>query len=146
MKIVTHSGSFHQDELFAVAALKMIYPDAEIIRTRDPKIIVSGDIVVDIGGISDPEKNRFDHHQDGGAGKRHNGMPYASFGLVWKKFGRQICGGRADIARACLRRARRGPPSRVASPRTARGPRPSRSRDATGRSATRRTRCSGPSG
>ncbi|HZS43264.1 MAG TPA: MYG1 family protein [Candidatus Paceibacterota bacterium] len=99
MKIVTHSGSFHQDELFALAALQMVYPDAEIIRTRDPEIISKADIAVDIGGIYDPASNRFDHHQEGGAGRRgKNGMPYASFGLVWKKFGRQICDGRADIA------------------------------------------------
>lgn len=98
MKIVTHSGSFHQDELFALAALKMVYPDAEIVRTRDPELIAKGDIVVDIGGIYDPAANKFDHHQEGGAGRRGNGMPYAAFGLVWKKFGRQICGGRADVA------------------------------------------------
>jgi uncharacterized UPF0160 family protein len=98
VKIVTHSGSFHQDELFALAALKMVYPDAEIVRTRDPELIAKGDIVVDIGGIYDPAANKFDHHQEGGAGRRGNGMPYAAFGLVWKKFGRQICGGRADVA------------------------------------------------
>lgn len=98
MKIVTHSGSFHQDELFALATLQLVYPDAEIIRTRDPAVIATGDIVVDIGGIYDPAKNKFDHHQEGGAGKRANGIPYAAFGLVWKKFGREICGGKAEAA------------------------------------------------
>ncbi len=99
MKIVTHSGSFHQDELFAIAALQMLYPDAEIIRSRDPKIIATADMAVDIGGVNDAAQNKFDHHQEGGAGRRgQNGMPYASFGLVWKKFGREICGGRAEVA------------------------------------------------
>lgn len=91
MKIVTHSGSFHQDELFAVAALLFIFPDAEVIRTRDDAVIKSADIAVDVGGIDDPNKERFDHHQEGGAGKRANGIPYASFGLVWKKYGEIIC-------------------------------------------------------
>ena len=90
MKIVTHSGSFHQDELFAVAALLFIFPDAEVIRTRDDAVIKSADIAVDVGGIDDPNKERFDHHQEGGAGKRANGIPYASFGLVWKKYGEII--------------------------------------------------------
>jgi uncharacterized UPF0160 family protein len=87
MKIATHSGSFHQDELFAVAALMFIFPDAEVVRTRDDEVIRKADIAVDVGGIDDPEKERFDHHQEGGAGKRMNGIPYASFGLVWKKYG-----------------------------------------------------------
>jgi uncharacterized UPF0160 family protein len=91
MKIVTHSGSFHQDELFAVATLLFIYPDAEVKRTRDDAEIASADIAVDVSGKNDPEKERFDHHQEGGAGKRENGIPYASFGLVWKKYGAIIC-------------------------------------------------------
>ena len=92
MKIVTHNGKFHSDDVFAVATLLTIYPDSEVIRTRDPEIIRSADMVVDVGDIYDPDNNRFDHHQVGGAGQRENGVPYSSFGLVWKKFGEQICG------------------------------------------------------
>lgn len=91
MKIVTHSGSFHQDELFACAALLFIYPEAEIKRTRDDEEIAKADIAVDVSGKNEPENERFDHHQEGGAGKRENGIPYASYGLVWKKYGPTIC-------------------------------------------------------
>lgn len=89
--IIVHNGSFHADDIFACAVLS-IYLERQnhpyrIIRTRDNDIINSADYVVDVGGIHDDEKNRFDHHQAGGAGKRENGVPYASFGLVWKKFG-----------------------------------------------------------
>jgi len=91
-KIITHSGKFHSDDVFAVATLRQIFPDAEIIRTRDAAVIASGDIVVDVGFVYDSAKNRFDHHQEGGAGERKNGVPYASFGLVWAMFGEQICG------------------------------------------------------
>src|SRR5690606_33502984 len=38
----------------------------------------------------DPERNRFDHHQEGGAGARENGIPFAAFGLVWREFGPRI--------------------------------------------------------
>ncbi len=97
MRIITHSGNFHPDELFAVATillyLKIEAKDCEIIRTRDPEIIKTGDYVVDIGGELDPKNNRFDHHQKGGGGVRANGVPYASFGLVWKEFGPKICSG-----------------------------------------------------
>jgi uncharacterized UPF0160 family protein len=73
--------------------------DIKIIRTRDPEIITSADVVCDVGGIYNPETNRFDHHQKGGAGQRGNGIPYSSFGLVWKKYGEQICGSREVAAR-----------------------------------------------
>ena len=36
--------------------------------------------------------NHFDHHQKGGAGIRPNGIPYSSFGLVWKAYGEILCG------------------------------------------------------
>ena len=32
-------------------------------RTRDPALLDTCDIVVDVGGVYDPAKNRFDHHQ-----------------------------------------------------------------------------------
>jgi uncharacterized UPF0160 family protein len=95
-KLVTHDGSFHADDIFAAATLAIYLEKLgetfEIIRTRDPEVIQSGDYVFDVGGIYDADKNRFDHHQKGGAGKRENAIEYASFGLVWKKFGVELCG------------------------------------------------------
>lgn len=90
MKIVTHGGNFHTDDIFAVGVLSIVYPDAEFIRTRDEDAISSADLVVDVGGVYDPENNRFDHHQEGGAGFHPEGIPMASFGLVWKHFGEKI--------------------------------------------------------
>jgi len=92
MKLVTHSGSFHLDDLFAVATIKTLYPEAEIVRSRSDDDFKTADFVIDVGDVNDPATNRFDHHQRGGAGLRENGVPYASFGLVWKQFGSQICG------------------------------------------------------
>jgi len=91
-KIVTHSESFHSDDIFAVATLLLVYPDAEIIRSRESVDWERADVVVDVGGVYDASKMRFDHHQLGGAGKRSNGIPYASFGLVWKHFGEALVG------------------------------------------------------
>ncbi len=90
---VTHNGAFHADDLFATATLSILNNgNIKIIRTRDPKMFAKGDYVYDVGGENDPERNKFDHHQKGGGGVRENGIPYASFGLVWKKYGEQICG------------------------------------------------------
>jgi len=90
--IVTHNAKFHSDDVFAVATLLLLYPDAKVIRTRDEEEIKKANIVVDVGGIYDEQLMRFDHHQAGGAGKRQNGIEYASFGLVWKSFGEKLCG------------------------------------------------------
>jgi uncharacterized UPF0160 family protein len=97
MKIVTHSGMFHADDIFAVATALLVFPDAEVIRTRDPKIIDKADMVIDVGMEYNPTVYRFDHHQEGGAGIRPNGVPYASFGLVWKEFGERLAHEGKDV-------------------------------------------------
>ncbi|MGO4479132.1 MYG1 family protein [Massilia sp. 2TAF26] len=87
MLIVTHGGKFHADDAWAVAVIYVLYPEAELVRTRDPVIIESGDVVIDVGGIWDPALGRFDHHQKGFSGARQTGVPYASAGLVWREYG-----------------------------------------------------------
>lgn len=92
-KIITHSGNFHTDEVFACAVLSILNDGAvEIVRSRDPEVWVTGDYVVDVGGVYDESINRFDHHQIGGAGTHENGIPYSSIGLVWKAYGEKITG------------------------------------------------------
>jgi len=98
--IATHNGNFHADDVFSVAALKNILPSFRLIRTRDLELIGKADIVLDVGGIYDPETDRFDHHQRGGAGQRENGIPYSSFGLIWQKYGLEICQGDQSVANA----------------------------------------------
>ncbi|WP_426103590.1 MYG1 family protein [Massilia sp. TSP1-1-2] len=87
MVIVTHSGKFHADDAWAVAALKILFPQAQVVRTRDAAIVEAADFAVDVGGIWDPATGRFDHHQKGFCGARATGVPYASAGLVWKEYG-----------------------------------------------------------
>lgn len=87
MIIATHSGKFHADDAWAVAVLKVLFPDADIIRTRDPAAIEAADFAVDVGGIWEPATGRFDHHQKGFSGARQSGVPYASAGLVWREYG-----------------------------------------------------------
>jgi uncharacterized UPF0160 family protein len=87
MVIVTHSGKFHADDAWAVAVLTILFPDCELIRTRDPAVIEAADFAIDVGGIWEPASGRFDHHQKGFSGARSSGVPYASAGLVWKEYG-----------------------------------------------------------
>jgi uncharacterized UPF0160 family protein len=92
MVIVTHSGKFHADDAWAVAVLNVLFPEWEIIRTRDPAAIEAADFAIDVGGIWDPASGRFDHHQKGFSGARSSGVPYASAGLVWREFGARCVG------------------------------------------------------
>src|SRR4051812_5273225 len=87
MLIVTHGGKFHADDAWAVAVLHILFPDADIVRTRDPAIIATADFAVDVGGVWNPATGRFDHHQKGFDGARGSGVPYASAGLVWREYG-----------------------------------------------------------
>ncbi len=96
MLLVTHNNSFHADDVFAAAVLKLIYKHAKIIRTREEKYFEKGDIVFDVSKKNDGIKF-FDHHQTEGAGVREDGYPYAAFGLIWKKFGLQICDNNQEI-------------------------------------------------
>lgn len=84
--IGTHSGIFHSDEVLAVAMLCLYNNDKEIVikRSRDAEELKKCNILVDIGG------GAYDHHQPGGNGKRENGIPYASAGLVWKDIGKEV--------------------------------------------------------
>ena len=78
MLIVTHGGKFHADDAWAVAVLMILFPDADLVRTREPAVIDSADFAVDVGGAWDPARGRFDHHQKGFDGARASGVPYAS--------------------------------------------------------------------
>jgi len=98
--IATHNGNFHADDVFSIAVLKRLFPSSKLIRTRDMELIIKADIVVDVGGEYDAVAGRFDHHQRGGAGQRDNGIPYSSFGLIWQKYGLEICDGMQDVANA----------------------------------------------
>ena len=100
IKIVTHSGAFHADDVFAVAAFQLLLgkENVEVIRTRDDETIATGDYVVDVGGVYEHDKKRYDHHQPG-APVRDNGIPYAGFGLMWLYYGEEICGS-VEVAEA----------------------------------------------
>jgi len=87
MLIATHGGKFHADDAWAVAVLKVLFPDADVIRTREQARIDAADFAIDVGGVWDPATGRFDHHQKEFNATRASGVPYASAGLVWRDYG-----------------------------------------------------------
>lgn len=99
IKIGTHNGAFHCDEVLACFMLKRIpvYQDAEILRTRDQQTLDTCDIVVDVGGVYDPVHHRYDHHQHDFKETMNSLNPDApwktklsSAGLVYHHFGDKV--------------------------------------------------------
>ncbi len=86
--LVTHSGGFHADELMSSVILRRLYPQAELVRTRDRAMLVPADdkIIYDVGGKYDAEQQIFDHHQRPGP-LREDGQLFSSFGLIWAHYG-----------------------------------------------------------
>ena len=98
MRVATHNGTFHADEVFAIAALGLLPEPMEVIRTRDPELLAGADLRVDVGFRFEPAAGDFDHHQREFDEVRPNGVGYASFGLVWREFGGRICDGDEEVA------------------------------------------------
>ncbi|MGB4660930.1 MAG: MYG1 family protein [Mobilitalea sp.] len=80
----THGGTFHSDDVFSAALLKIINPDIEIIRGFKVPDNFTG-LVFDIGG------GTYDHHQADNE-VRENGIPYAAFGKLWRDLGPELVG------------------------------------------------------
>ncbi|HEY2320731.1 MAG TPA: MYG1 family protein [Solirubrobacteraceae bacterium] len=100
MLIATHDGSFHADEVFAVAALMLLGEPVEVIRTRDRVALTRADLRIDVGFRYDPATGDFDHHQRDFDRVRDNGVRYASFGLIWQEVGGRVCDGDQEVADA----------------------------------------------
>lgn len=97
LKIGTHNGAFHCDELLGTYMLQKVYPKSVIIRSRDINILNECDIVIDVGGEYNPSTFRFDHHQHGFTESmssitpgKHWTTKLSSAGLVYCHFGKQI--------------------------------------------------------
>jgi uncharacterized UPF0160 family protein len=98
--VATHNGSFHADEVFAIAAVGLLGEPVEVVRTRDADALAKADLRVDVGFGDDASAGDFDHHQRDFDATRDNGVRYASFGLIWREFGVRICAGEQDVADA----------------------------------------------
>ncbi|XP_019189053.1 PREDICTED: UPF0160 protein-like [Ipomoea nil] len=93
-RIGTHNGSFHCDEALACFMIRLTskFSNAQIIRTRDPQILNELDALVDVGGVYDSSRDRYDHHQKGFNEVFGHGFTtkLSSAGLVYKHYGTEI--------------------------------------------------------
>lgn len=96
IRIAVHNGTYHTDDVFALA-ITVLWAhgrnyDCNMVRTRDESDLIGSQVVLDVGGMYDPEHHRLDHHQPSFIEKRPNGIGYASAGLAWKHYGPELCG------------------------------------------------------
>lgn len=100
--IGTHNGTFHCDESLAVFLLRQTaaYKDSTLTRTRDPNILATCDIVVDVGAVYDEASQHFDHHQRGFTEVFGHGFntKLSSAGLIYKHFGKEIIADRFHLS------------------------------------------------
>ncbi|OWM72201.1 hypothetical protein CDL15_Pgr018085 [Punica granatum] len=93
-RVGTHNGSFHCDEALGCFMIRLSskFSGAEIVRTRDPQVLEGLDAVLDVGGVYDPSRDRYDHHQKGFEEVFGHGFStkLSSAGLVYKHFGKEI--------------------------------------------------------
>ncbi len=96
----SHDGNFHADDVFAIAALTLLFPNYKIISSRNPDDWAKCDFLVDVGGVYDHEKRIYDHHFKNGP-SYPDGLLMSSIGLIWKHYGTQICGSENIAERVC---------------------------------------------
>ncbi|KAK6775755.1 hypothetical protein RDI58_026756 [Solanum bulbocastanum] len=93
-RVGTHHGSFHCDEALGCFMIRLTnkYYNAQIVRTRDTQVLETLDAVLDVGGVYDPSRDRYDHHQKGFEEVFGHGFTtkLSSAGLVYKHFGKEI--------------------------------------------------------
>ncbi len=91
IKLVTHAGRFHSDDLFSYVMLRTLFPNHTLSRTRNVEEISKANIAFDVGAEYSPKNGRFDHHQ-ANPPSRENGSLYSSIGLLWKEWGKDYVG------------------------------------------------------
>ncbi|XP_042505471.1 MYG1 protein C694.04c-like [Macadamia integrifolia] len=93
-RVGTHNGTFHCDEALGCFLIRLSdkFAGAEIVRTRDPEVLDTLDVVLDVGGVYDSGRDRYDHHQRGFGEVLGHGFTakLSSAGLVYKHYGKEI--------------------------------------------------------
>lgn len=83
LKLFTHGGIFHADDVFAFVVLRMYFGEVTLTRGFDVPSDFEG-IVFDIGN------GKYDHHESADKKERRKdkgNIPYAAFGKIWRDYG-----------------------------------------------------------
>lgn len=78
--LVTHTSTFHPDEVFCTMLLSKVIENPVVCRTNKVEGSREDAIIYDIG------YTKFDHHQED-AEMRNEQIKYSAFGLIWREYG-----------------------------------------------------------
>lgn len=99
MRIITHPGVFHADEILAISLLALVAGEEietlDITRTRDVQILESAKAdsetwVLDVGGVCEPQARNLDHHHREFDRLNKAGTKLSTFGLLVEMLEDQI--------------------------------------------------------
>ena len=96
MRIVTHNGKFHADDITSVALLTCYFTfkgtEVSLLRTRDVEVFKDNDILVDVGLEYDHSILHYDHHQEDfhETWSKDDNIILSSAGLIWRHYGNYI--------------------------------------------------------
>eukprot|EP00727_Mastigamoeba_balamuthi_P000627 m51a1_g10561 hypothetical protein (336) ;mRNA; r:9755-11024 len=94
--IGTHPSTFHLDDAascFLVRTAVPGYDSARVVRTADPAVLATCDLVFDVGGTYDHATLHYDHHQRGFSetfSEKWAKVKLSSFGLLYRHWGREF--------------------------------------------------------
>ena len=80
--LITHSSTFHPDDVFSTMFLSKIIENPIVCRTNNPDLAPRDAIVYDIGF------GKFDHHGTDARIRSNSPLKYCSFGLLWEEYGK----------------------------------------------------------
>lgn len=81
--LITHSGNFHADDIFATVLMSRIVKNPIVYRLNNYSDDIKTDaIIYDIGG------GKFDHHQQMSDYREDGVTKYSSIGLLWREYGK----------------------------------------------------------
>ena len=80
--LITHAGTFHPDDVFSTVLMSKIVENPVVYRASTLDKTYTDKIVYDIGF------GEFDHHGTD-ALMRNDKLKYCSFGLLWKRYGKE---------------------------------------------------------
>ena len=91
---ITHGGGHHADDIFGMVIIESMLEKVRILRlpyTQEKNLKINKNAIA-----FDVLNGKFDHHQKGGNGSHpliisgKTPIPYASFGLLWRAYGKEI--------------------------------------------------------
>lgn len=88
---ITHGSTFGGIDVYSTALLSLVFSQVRVARVEslDGIEIHPDTIVYDIGGVYNPQENRYDH-RDSRVNEWHCMTRIKTFGLLWKRYGEEI--------------------------------------------------------